>query len=75
MQVSTDDVIEVLPETGAAAGKLSGDTFENVDLPAAPLEHDGRQKAAHRAADHQRTTLRHANTLLFHQKRSSCSVL
>ena len=64
-------------DPGAAAGKLVLDTLEDVDRPAAPMQHGGGQKPAHRAADDQDAPLgtalaaflgaasRHANTLQF----------
>ncbi len=55
------DQLGLRHDTGAAARKLALDALEHVDGKAAPPQHDGGQKPAHRAADHQYAPLhRHA---------------
>jgi hypothetical protein len=39
-------------DAGAAIGQFPFDPFADLNLPAATAQHDGRQKTAHRAADH-----------------------
>src|ERR1700722_7471893 len=56
-RIEPRDQLGLRDDTGAAAGELAADTLENVDVPAAPVQHDAGQKPAHRAADDQRAAL------------------
>ena len=65
-RIEPRDQLGLRHDAGAAAGELAADPLENIDVPAAPIEHDAGQKPAHRAADDQRAALpRHCKYLLF----------
>ena len=56
-RVEPRDQFGLRHDAGAAAGELAADALENIDVPAAPMQHDAGQKPAHRAADDQRAAL------------------
>ena len=64
-RVEPCDQLGLRHDACAAAVELALHALEYVDCPAAPPQHDGGQKPAHRAADHQRAALRcHARRIL-----------